>query len=316
MKIIRGLKALKKPLKSTALSMGVFDGVHVGHRKIIKRLVEDARRKGLVSVVVTFQPHPTKVVSPDVKAPSLISLDHRIRLIEELGVGVLVVLKFSRAMADISAKDFAREILIGKLGMRRIYIGNNFYFGKGGRAGAKELQSLGRALGFKVTIIGPVKKHGSSVSSSRIRSLITSGRLDEASALLGRRVAVMGTVVGGACLARELGYPTANLNPHHEVVPPGGVYAVLVRFEDRVYKGVLNIGVRPTFYAPRDQEPAIEVHIFDFHKKIYGKDMEVFFIKKLRNEVAFGSKNELVKQIKDDEKRARNVLKGQNIDFS
>ena len=313
MKIINGLKALKKPIDGSVLTIGVFDGVHLGHRKIIRKVVEDAKKLKAKSVVLTFDPHPAKVLHPKERVPSLISLNHRIKLIGELGVDILVVLGFSQAMASIAPEDFIKEILIGKFGVKEICVGDNFYFGKGGSAGIGELERLGRLLGVKVNVIRSVKIGRNMVSSSLIRKLITSGELRKASKFLGRTVSVLGTVIGGARLARELGYPTANLNPHHEVIPPGGVYAVLVNFKDKFYKGVLNIGLRPTFYAPRDRESAIEVHIFDFKEKIYGRELEVFFIKKLRDETAFDDKDELVLQIKKDEKTSRNVLRRRGI---
>lgn len=313
MKIINGLKALKKPIDGSVLTIGVFDGVHLGHRKIIKKVVEDAKKRKTKSVVLTFDPHPAKILHPKERVPSLISLNHRVKLIEELGVDILVILGFSQAMASIMPEDFIKEILLGKFGVREICVGDNFYFGKGGDAGIGELKRLGRSFGFKVNVIRSIRVGRNTVSSSLIRKLIISGELRKASKFLGRTVSVLGTVIGGARLARELGYPTANLNPHHEVIPPSGVYAVFVNFRDKSYKGVLNIGLRPTFYAPRDQESAIEVHIFDFKEKIYGYDLEVFFIKKLRDELIFDDKDELVEQIKKDEKAARNTLKGSGI---
>jgi len=309
MKVIYGLRGYRRSTEGAVLAIGVFDGVHIGHRKIIESAVGEAKKRKLKSVVLTFDPHPTRILHPDLRAQSLISLDHRIRLIERMGVDILVVLDFSQALADISAEDFARKILVGKFGAKELCVGDNFYFGRGGHAGALRLKQLGRLYGFRVNILKSIKVGRSVVSSSLIRKLIASGDLNKASRLLGRRVSVLGTVVGGVRLARELGYPTANLNPHHEVIPPSGVYAVLVNFQGRSYKGVLNIGLRPTFYAPRDREPAIEAHIFGFKKEIYGHDLEVFFVKKIRREISFDNKDDLVKQIKRDEKRAESILK-------
>ena len=316
MKTIKGLRALRRPMPPTVLTMGVFDGVHVGHRKIIKSIVDEARRRKLTSVVVTFEPHPMKVIAAYAKIPSLISLKHRMRIIEELGVDVVVVLRFSKAFANIAAEDFIKDTLVDKLGMKTVYIGSNFYFGRGGRSGVKDLYRLGKKFGFKTVSVKPVKVHGRAASSSLIRHLIMTGKIDEASELLDRRVSILGTVISGARLARELGYPTANLNPHHEVIPPSGVYAVFVRLNDAIYKGILNIGIRPTFYAPRDREPAMEVHIFDFKEKIYGKDLEVFFVKKLRAEETFKNREELISQIKIDENRAKKAFRGTKAYFS
>lgn len=317
MRVIHGLRGFKKFANATVLAIGVFDGLHIGHRKIIERVVREAKKRKIKSVVLTFDPHPAKILRPKPRrASSLISVNHRIKFIEKLGVDILVVMDFTPALADITPEDFVRKVLVRKLGVREICVGDNFYFGKGGTAGINDLKRFGRSFGFNVSVVKSIRVGRNIVSSSLIRKLITSGELRRASKLLGRRVSVLGTVIGGARLARELGYPTANLNPHHEVIPPGGVYAVFVRFKGRSYEGVLNIGLRPTFYSPRDRESAIEVHIFDFKEKIYGHDLEVFFVKKLRDEVTFAGKDELVKQIKKDEEMAKNALKRVNMDCS
>jgi len=333
MKVIRGLKHLKRPSRGSCVAIGVFDGVHIGHQKIIKAVVQAAREKGLASIVLTFDPHPSRILRPDSKTPSLISLDHRIKLIEKLGADILIVLKFTKAFASMPAEKFVKNILINKLGAREIVVGENFYFGRGGGSGARALTSLraspeGERSNLKkrllrrpfrpirndgrlqVNVIEPVKIAGSIVSSSRIRKLIIEGILREAEILLGRPVSVLGTVVSGARIGRCLGYPTANINPHHEVIPPSGVYAVKAGIDGRLYGGVLNIGTKPTFYAPRDMEPAIEVNIFGFNKHIYGRDIEVRFVKKLRDEIRFRKIEDLVAQIRKDTALARKILKG------
>jgi riboflavin kinase/FMN adenylyltransferase len=309
MKVLKGLNRLHCAAQSSVVTIGVFDGVHVGHRKVIRKTVERARALGLRSIVITFDPHPAKVLRRSCEAPSLISLEHRIRLIEAMSPDHTVVLKFTKALASLSPEAFAKNVLGAHAGAREVYVGDNFYFGKGGGAGAGELQRLGGRLGFKVSVVRAVKIGMHRISSSLIRKLVTGGQLSEAEKFLGRPVSVLGTVVSGANLARELGYPTANLNPHHEVIPPSGVYAVMVRYNGRLFKGVLNIGNRPTFYAPRDREPAIEVHIFGFDKRIYGHDLEVFFIRKIRDEKKFSGKESLIKQIENDERSALAILR-------
>lgn len=309
MKVIKGLHALQKPLKSSVLTIGVFDGVHIGHRRVIGKVVARAKELRAKSVVVTFDPHPMKSLAPaDNRTPSLISLDHRLKIVGSLGVDILVVVNFTGAVSGLSPRAFVKSILVDKLGVGEIYVSENFYFGKNAAAGVRELEALGREFGFSVRVVSPARAGGRIISSSLIRKLVTGGDLRKAALLLGRPVSVLGTVVSGARLARELGYPTANLNPHHEVIPPGGVYAVMVRYEGRLYRGVLNIGLRPTFYAPRDCEPAIEVHIFGFSGKVYGKDMEVFFMGKLRDERRFSGKADLVAQIAKDKKSAQALL--------
>ncbi len=307
MKVLKGLKAFKDT-SGSVVTIGVFDGLHVGHRKVIERTISRARKTGMKSVILTFHPHPQKALNPESKVKSLISLDHRVRLIAQLGADTLIILNFTPTLAGLSAGKFLENILIKKLGAKEIFIGENFYFGKGARAGGRKLKEIARGFGVKVHIVKSVKKDGAVVSSSLIRHLITEGRITAARRLLGRRVSVYGTVIGGAGIARKLGYPTANINPHHEVVPPSGVYAVKALLGGKQFKGVLNIGTRPTFYGSRDKEPAIEAHLFDFHDAIYGKDIEILFIKKMRDEKKFKDERSLMAQIKRDARRARRIV--------
>lgn len=309
MKVLRGLNRLHCGQNSSIVTIGVFDGVHVGHNAVIRKAVARARALGLESIVITFDPNPAKLLRRSSRAPSLISLEHRMRLIETMAPDRVAVLRFTKTLASLSPEAFVKNILLAHAGASEVYVGDNFYFGKAAEAGTKELQKLGIRLGFKVTVVRAVRIGRKRISSSHIRKLVTSGRLHEAEKFLGRPVSVLGTVTSGANLARELGYPTANLNPHHEVIPPSGVYAAMVRYGGKLFKGVLNIGNRPTFYAPRDQEPAIEVHIFGFNKKIYGHDLEVFFIRKIRDEKKFSCKEALIRQIEKDEKSALALLR-------
>ena len=309
MKTIRGLRKLKRPIKGSIVTIGVFDGVHIGHRKVINKVVSAAKKLCLKSVVLTFDPHPLKVLHTSSGVPSLISLNHRIKLIKELGLDVLVILKFTKSIAGLAPEKFVRDILICKIGMKEIYVGKDFYFGKGASSGPEVLKNLAKKFLFKTTMVKSVKIGRNIVSSSVIRRFIINGNIEKASRFLGRPVSVLGTVVGGSKLARVLGYPTANINPHHEAIPPSGVYAVRVRFKKRVLKGVLNIGSKPTFYSPKDRKTAIEVHIFDFDKRIYGRELEVLFVKKIRDEFKFKDKDALVAQIRQDEAIARKLLR-------
>ena len=305
MKIIRNLR---DPIpKGSVVTIGVFDGVHLGHKDIINRAVRRAKVLGLDSIVLTFDPHPARALR-HAGVPSLISLDHRINLIGSLGVDMVVVLKFTKHISSMSAEKFVKDILVDKLNVKEVHVGEDFSFGKDAKSGVKTLRKLAAKYGFVLREAKSIKIDRRVVSSSLIRKFIACGDINTASRFLGRPVAVFGTVVSGANLARELGYPTANLNPHHEVIPPAGVYAVLVKYLGRTYKGIMNIGLRPTFYSPKDEEPAIEVHIFDFDKKIYGKNLEVLFIKKIRNEVKFKNRESLVSQIQKDAEITRRIL--------
>ena len=301
---------MKHRIKGSVVTIGVFDGVHIGHRKIIKKVVDRTRTLGLKSVVVTFDPHPLKILRPGTAEPlSLVSLQHRIRLIRALDVDYLLILKFTRMFSLLSPSNFVKDVLINRLGAKEIYVGENFYFGRNASGGAHILKKISQGFGCRVYTLKPVKISNRIVSSSLIRKLILRGILAEASRLLARPVSILGTVVEGSKLARLLGYPTANVNPHHEIIPPTGVYAVKINLDGRWLKGILNIGVRPTFYSSRDREPTIEVHIFDFTSRIYGKDIEIFFIKKIRDERRFKNAKELIAQIRRDERTARSVLR-------
>jgi len=290
-------------------TIGVFDGVHIGHIYIIRKTVERAKKLGSKSVVVTFDPHPLKVLRSKSYVPTLISLEHRMRLISELGVDRVEVLKFTKPLSRLSPEKFVKDILIDKFGLKEIYVGENFYFGHNAQADPVALKRLGKRYGFQVRVIRPLKKYGRVVSSSLIRGLILKGEISKAAKFLGRPVSVLGTVVKGESRGRILGFPTANVNPHHEVVPPPGVYAVRVKFRKRILQGVLNIGLRPTFYKDtKDLEPTIEVHILDFNKDIYNEDIEIFFVKKIRNELRFSERDDLMSQIKEDIRTARIIL--------
>ena len=300
MRVIRGIKMLKDRIKGSVVTIGVFDGVHVGHAAVIKKVVASARKARLSSVVVTFAPHPLKVLRSGDNIHSLISLKHRIRLIEELGVDILVIVKFSRSFSKMSPEKFIKNILAGKLHAKQVYVGENFYFGKGAATGIEILRRLSSKYGYKITAVKPIRVDGHIASSSLIRKLILSGHLHKAASLLGRSVSVFGTVVKGAGIARGLGCPTANINPHHEIIPPCGVYAVRAGFKDKKFRGIVNIGFRPTFYSPRDEEPTVEAHLFGYKGNLYNKDIEVYFMSKIRSERKFKSRAMLVKQIKKD----------------
>ncbi len=295
--------------KNSVVAIGVFDGVHIGHRAVIKTVVREAKAAGLRSIVVTFDPHPLKVLNPKHFVPSLISLKHRIDLIKRIGIDKVLVIKFNKRMANLSPEKFIRDAVIRDLSAKEIIVGEDFCFGKGARSGVKKLADITKKYFIKLKVVRPVKKKGLVISSTIIRRLIREGDIARASQLLGRPFSILGTVIGGAKLARTLGYPTANINPHHEAIPPSGVYAVKVVFKKNIYNGVLNIGIKPTFYNyGHDKEPTIEVHIFNFKERIYGRDIEIIFIRKLRGEKKFKKIDSLIRQIEKDEIRARKVL--------
>ena len=297
MKVINGLNQIKK-YRRPVIALGVFDGVHVGHQKILKAAADKARAIKGTSIVITFWPHPQK-------EESLISLEHRLRLIKELGINVCIVLNFSQKFSAISADDFIKNILAKKLGVNYLYVGRNFRFGRGARGDFRLLQKLSLSYCFRLELFPVVKINRQPVSSTQIRALIKKGKLKAAERLLGRPVGIFGTIIKGAAVARVLGFPTANIDPHHEVIPPSGVYAVKVVFNNKNFSGVCNIGTQPTFM--RTGERHIEVHIFNFHRNIYGKNLELQFLRKIRNERKFTSTALLIREIKKDVSLAKAI---------
>lgn len=290
MRVIYGLNQIKR-FKKPVVAIGVFDGLHQGHREILKATVTKARRLKGTSIVLTFYPHPQK-------EKSLYSLEHRLRLITRLGIDVCIIIKFNKKFANISAVDFIKNILIKRINAHYVYVGKNFSFGRNAEGNFKTLEKLSKIFGFRLKVFKVVKTKNKTVSSTYIRDLIKKGQLAAAQKLLTRPVSILGTVIKGGSLAKKLGFPTANIDPHHEIIPPSGVYAVRVILNNKKLNAICNIGVRPTF-KPSD-ERHIEVHIFNFQKNIYGKYLEIQFIKKIRAERKFASMQSLGRQIKKD----------------
>ncbi|MFH1752665.1 MAG: riboflavin biosynthesis protein RibF [Candidatus Omnitrophota bacterium] len=314
MKIYRSIGSVKRIPQGSVVTLGIFDGVHTGHAKIVGSLVKRAKKLGKKSVILTFHPHPSAILHPKRAVLLLTSLDHRLRLLEKQGVDVAVLLKFSERFSKTEPETFVKDFLLKRLGMVEIFAGRNFVFGRDRKGGMKLLNGLSVKYGFKVRRKRLLRKRERAISSTHIRSLIIRGKLHEAARLLGRPVSILGTVREGSKRGRILGYPTANIDPHHEAVPPSGVYVIrakLVRAY-RCYNGILNIGVRPTF-GPADSplyppEPTIEAHLFNFNRDIYGKDIEIIFVKRLRPEKRFADKEGLKRRIYLDEKQARRIL--------
>ncbi len=281
--------------------MGVFDGLHRGHRNILQSAVKKAANIKGISIVLTFSPHPRK-------KESLYSLEHRLRLISELGIDACIVINFSRDFAKVSASDFIAKILVEKIGASFVYVGKNFRFGHNAVGNDKLLKSMAKRYNFGLKIFNVVKSKGLAISSTVIRRLIKKSKIKEAQMLLGRKVSVLGSVIAGSRLGRILGFPTANINPHHEVIPPSGIYAVQIILSGKKYNGACYIGRRPTFHL-KNKPIRIEVHIFDFHKNIYGKFLEIQFVKLIRKDKKFHSVKDLLLQIKKDIISCRRILK-------
>jgi riboflavin kinase / FMN adenylyltransferase len=302
MKIISGLQRIPR-YANPVVALGVFDGVHAGHREIIGFCVRRARAVRGTSCIVTFWPHPGK-------EELLYSLSHRLRLFEEMGVDVCVVIRFTTSFSRMSPNAFIRRVLVGSIGAHLVCVGNNFRFGSSAAGTVHTLTQSASLFGFGIKIF-PMKAIGAfPVSSTRIRKCVRRGELRRARRLLGRPVSVFGTVERGKAYGRELGFPTANVNPHHEVIPPSGVYVVSVILRKSIKRGVCYIGPSPEFLRTRrrvrtEYPDSVEVHILDFKKMMYGLDIEVQFLAKIRGRMEFPSPRGLAAQIEKDIHAAR-----------
>jgi riboflavin kinase/FMN adenylyltransferase len=306
MRIIRGIKNYTDTLTNPVLTLGNFDGVHLGHQAIFKKVVEQAKELRGTSVAFTFEPHPLKVLAPE-RSPLLLNTFHgKMRLFEEAGIDVVVCANFTRTFADQHPEDFARDVLHKLIQVKEVFVGYDYAFGKGREGSIASLKEMGKTYGFAVGVIEPVVIEGRVVSSSIVRELLANGQVQEAARLLGRRYSIEGEVVHGSHRGHTLGFPTANLKTPNEVIPGFGVYAVLATVDCRSFSGVASIGIRPTF----DSGPvSIEVYLFNFDEDIYGKEMEVAFVERLRGEEKFSDAEALIRQIRKDVQDAREALK-------
>lgn len=305
MKILHSLDLLKKERAPVFLAAGFFDGVHLAHQKVLKKALAAAGKSGS-AWAITFDQHPMKVLNPAGAPLLLTSTGHKLRLFNEIGLGGCVVLPFTVSMAALSPELFA-EMLIGVKTVSGIFVGQNYTFGHGGKGNSALLQKLAAAKDVSVTIINPLLYRGKPISSTRIRKAVSEGRLGYAGRMLGRPFSVLGTVVKGRGLGTRLGIPTANLDPHNEITPPSGVYAGLAGVGGEFMPAVVNLGFRPTVEKdPRAQ--VLEVHILDAEKCFCGQEMEVRFVKKIRDEKKFRTLSDLRSQITLDIETARGLL--------
>ncbi|MGA2222033.1 MAG: bifunctional riboflavin kinase/FAD synthetase [Verrucomicrobiia bacterium] len=309
MQVIRSFDELARVAHGVYMAIGVFDGVHVGHQRVIGQAREDARAAGGTSVALTFDPHPMRVLQPE-KAPLLLtSTEHKLRLIEQLGADACLLMRFDKPFSETPAGRFIEMVADKRNQLREICVGTRFRFGHNRAGDVRLIEKLAATYGFIVKEIKSVHTStGEMISSTAVRQHVLHGQIDRAAVMLGRPFSILGTVEEGDRVGRELGYPTANLNPHNEIMPPDGVYAGRVLIAREQFGGVANIGVRPTF-ANRDRKRVLEIHIFNFDRKIYGQDLEVLFLQKLRDERKFDSVDALRAQIAADEQTAREIIK-------
>ena len=307
MEILRCISQLGKLRGPIFLAIGVFDGVHLGHQAVISTSAQHAQAANGTPVVVTFDPHPEKVLRPE-KAPHLLTArQHKISLIRALGVRHLLIIAFDKQFAATEPEDFVHELVTHSKPLREICVGHEWSFGKNRRGTLELLGKLGARWNFDVVGIQAVTlRNGEIVSSTAIRQAIDAGDLAKAAQMLGRDYTILGTVVRGDDLGKKLGFPTANLSAHSEQFPPNGVYFADAILEGKTYPGVVNLGYRPTVSSERS-ERVLEIHLFDFERDIYGENLEVRFIRYLRPEKRFENVDALVHQIERDVQQAREL---------
>jgi riboflavin kinase/FMN adenylyltransferase len=293
------------PQGETLLTIGVFDGVHAGHRYLLKKLQQRATEKGLLSGVVTFNPHPQSVLHPHNQLPWLSSLEDRVRAFQELGINIVAVLTFTRKVAQLSARDFM-SLVKKQLRMRGIMVGPDFALGRGRQGSIDLLRSLGREVEFSVEIIPPFTINDEVVSSTLIRRALAQGDMRKVERLMGRYFYLGGKVITSDKRGRVLGFPTANLDIQPQQALPGnGIYATIAQVDGKQFPSATNIGIRPTF---GEGEKAVETHLLNYKGDLYGKDMRLEFVQKLRGEQRFPSSEELKAQIEKDVREVETIL--------
>jgi riboflavin kinase/FMN adenylyltransferase len=315
MRLIPGSQALDGAARGCVLTVGNFDGLHLGHQELLGTVVSRARKLGRPAALYTFEPHPRRVLFPERSQPTIMSWDQLARGVEESGIDFLIREPFTMDFASLSAEAFLRDIIVRRVAPREIFVGRDFHFGKGRFGSGETLEQIGPQFGIRVEIIPQVLSDGRDVSSSRIRRLLGQGDVEEAARCLGRPYTIWGLVVHGDHRGRSLGFPTANLEPENELIPQGGVYASSVqlfeedRLDSEIFPSVTNIGSRPTF-APG--EILTETHLLDFDADLYGRRLALSFHKRLRAERRFSGPTELARQIAADVERARKLFASPN----
>jgi riboflavin kinase/FMN adenylyltransferase len=308
MDVIRGLDRIPPKYACSVVTIGNFDGIHLAHRDLLGKVVDEAQKRQCSGVVLTFEPHPQKVLHPERKPFYLLTtLEERLKLIEGLGIDAVVLIEFTLDFAKTTAEEFVQGILWDKLHLEKLIIGHDTAFGNRKSGNEDFLRGMGRALGFDVEAIDAVQVDGIVVSSTSVRHTLLEGDVRRAMKLLGRPYNLGGTVVKGYRRGSEIGIPTANIASEKELIPALGVYAVIAELDGGSHPGVLNIGYSPTF---GDNQLTVEVHLLDFpREELYGKPLNVLFIDRIRDEMKFESPKELVKQIERDIERAKELLK-------
>lgn len=313
MKVVHDIEKCDLVQSGAVATMGNFDGIHLGHQTLIANAVAEAKTRQSLSVVLTFDPHPLKVLAPE-RAPGMIlSQQDKIDMLKAFDVDVVINQRFDRDFANIRADEFITRYLVGHLGLSKIWLGRDLRFGRGRQGGVEDLIRLGGEAGLSVGIVEPISIDGDRVSSSRIRQLINEGRVDEVEPMLGRFHFASGEIVRGDRRGRELGFPTANLSSRTEVLPQNGIYATIFECQNGRWLSVSSIGTNPTFgEGPRK----VESFILDFDEMIYGESVKLSFVKRIREERKFACLEDLITEMHRDVEIARSILEQLKVNVS
>jgi len=303
-RVIRNLDDLGNPT-SPVIALGNFDGVHVGHQTILRTAIDKARSIGGSSFALTFVPLPAKILSPERAPVMILTPDDKAELIRSSGIDGVIMLPFTQELSRVTPREFAQDYLRKRIGVRAVVVGHNVSFGHNREGNADTMRALGREYGFEAIVVERVRAGSLEVSSTAVREAIASGDLRRAAVMLGRPHFLRGPIVTGRQRGRTIGFPTANIESRTECIPPDGVYATRIVLSDGAFPSITNIGMRPTFAEPAR---TFEAHIFDFNRDIYGQEVKLELIERIRPERKFASGAELAAQIASDLKRAKEIL--------
>lgn len=308
MRIFDDLSKITKD-ENTVLTLGTFDGIHMGHRKILEKVKKKAASSGCRSLLITFDPHPRKIITPDYDIKLLTNLKEKTKLIEDTGIENLLIINFTKEFSQITSEEFVKEYLLKKIGVKEIVIGYDHHFGKGRNGDANTLRRLGVEYNFIVTMVDPIKVNGETVNSTAVRKALAEGNIKKVNSYLGRNYSFAGKVVEGDKRGRTLGFPTANIKAenHDKLLPALGIYAVRFSFDGETHNGLMSVGNRPTFYSAG--ETVVEVWLYDFDRDIYGRDVNVEIIEFIRGEERFSSADELISQMQKDKLKGSEIFR-------
>jgi riboflavin kinase / FMN adenylyltransferase len=313
MEVFRDIEDFRRPEMKTVVTMGNFDGLHLGHQALVANAVAEAKRSVTPSLVFTFDPHPLKLLAPERAPQMIVNQRDKMDMLKALGVDAVIVQRFDRRFASIDAEDFVRRYLIERLNLSKIWLGRDLRFGRARAGDAEDLIRWGSSLGFSVGIVEPILVEGKRISSSRIRQLIEQGRVDEVPPMLGRYHFISGSIVNGHHRGRELGFPTANLAAATELIPADGIYATTVELQNQRWLSVSSVGHNPTF---GEGLRTIETYVLDFAQDIYGEMVKLSFVQRIREERKFAQIEHLVTQMHEDVRAARAVFENLNLRYS